>query len=82
MKYRDSHDIRAAILGACDLQVGTKFTKVMYKSFVSYVQMRNLVHRFEKTGLLRIEKDQLFLTPKGKQVLDIIRELKELVKID
>lgn len=78
--YRDSYEIRAAILSACDLEVGTKFTKVMYKSYVAYIQVRDLVYKCEKLGLLEVKNGLLFLTPKGKEVIDITRELKEMIK--
>ena len=54
MKYRSRTDIVGLILEAANGGGATK-TKIMYKAFLSYVQLKEYLAVLEKNGLLEYE---------------------------
>jgi predicted transcriptional regulator len=82
MKYRSRTDITAQILEAANGSA-TK-TKIMYKAFLSYAQLKEYLTVLIENGLLQyIEGEQMYkTTEKGNRFLKIYNQIGEYVAAD
>jgi predicted transcriptional regulator len=81
MKYRSRTDITAQILEAAN--GGVTKTKIMYKAFLSYAQLKEYLAVLIENGLLEyIEGEQIYrTTEKGNRFLKIYNQIGEITKI-
>jgi predicted transcriptional regulator len=79
MKYRNRTDIAALILDAAD--GGAAKTKIMYRAFLSYAQLKEYLGVLLENGLLRFQEgEQLFkTTEKGMRFLELYNQVGELI---
>jgi predicted transcriptional regulator len=77
MKYRSRSDIIALILEAAN--GGTTKTKIMYKSYLSFAQLRDYLAMLTGQGLVEYDElDHIFkTTTKGLQVLQLQNQINE-----
>jgi predicted transcriptional regulator len=82
MKYRSRTDITAQILEAAN--GGVTKTKIMYKAFLSYAQLKEYLTVLIENGLLEyIEGEQIYrTTEKGNRFLTIYNQIGEYVAAD
>ncbi len=82
MKYRSRTDITAQILEAAN--GGVTKTKIMYKAFLSYAQLKEYLAVLIENGLLEyIEGEQIYrTTEKGNRFLKIDNQIGEYVAAD
>ena len=82
MKYRSRTDIVGLILEAAN--GGATKTKIMYKAFLSFSQLREYLGVLQKNGLIEYEDGMRAYrtTEKGIQFLEIQNRMDELVSID
>jgi predicted transcriptional regulator len=83
MKYRNKIDIFASILALAS-EKGVRLTKLMYLTYTSYAQIKNLLKLLIDNGMLEYDKDGRIYkrTKKGCQFLEVYRQMQELVKTD
>ena len=83
MRYRSRSDIAEMILKAANGSGATK-TKIMYKAFLSYVQLKEYLTVLEKNGLLEYEDGMRSYrtTEKGIRLLRIYNQVDELVALN
>ena len=81
MKYRSRTDIVALILEAAN--GGATKTKIMYKAFLSYAQLKEyLTVLLEKDVLEYDDETQLFrTTEKGLRLLQMYNQFDEMISI-
>jgi predicted transcriptional regulator len=79
MKYRSRTDIVSEILEAA--QGGTSKTKIMYKAFLSYAQLKEYLAVLEENRLLEYDKGtETFKTSeKGVRFLKLYNQIGEMV---
>lgn len=79
MKYRSRTDIAAAILEIA--LEGSIKTKIMYKAFLSFPQLKEYLAVLEEKGLLEhIEIDREYrTTEKGKQFLKMYKDVGQMI---
>ena len=89
MKYRSRTGLIAVILSSARGEKGGEgapLTHIMYKSFLSYGQVKDLLKFLVEHGLLGSHKEndiKLYkMTKKGFQYLELYQRMEELVKID
>ena len=77
MKYRSRSDIVGLILEAAN--GGATKTKIMYKSYLSFAQLRDYLATLTEQGLIEYEEiGHLFkTTSKGLRVLQLQNEINE-----
>jgi len=82
MKYRSRTDMTAQILEAAN--GGVTKTKIMYKAFLSYAQLKEYLAVLIENGLLEyIEGEQIYrTTEKGNRFLKIYNQIGEYVAAD
>ena len=82
MKYRSRTDIVGLILDAANGGGATK-TKLMYKAFLSFGQLKEYLSMLLENGLIEREGTQLFkTTEKGIHVLQVYNQFGELMSIN
>lgn len=83
MKYRSRIDIFASILELAR-QDGVRLTKLMYLTFTSYKQIKQVLKLLIDNGMLEYNHRQRFYrtTKKGVRYLEVYREMEKLVKMD
>jgi predicted transcriptional regulator len=81
MKYRSRTDIVGLILEAAN--GGATKTKIMYKAFLSYAQLKEYLTVLLQNGLLEYEDEtQLFrTTEKGLRLLQMYNQFDEMMSI-
>lgn len=81
MKYRSRAEVIASILQAA--MGGTTKTKIMYRAFLSFAQLKEYLVILEENGLLKYNKEQMkfMTTSKGMKFLRIYEQLENLVDI-
>ena len=79
MKYRSRTDIAAAILEIA--LEGSIKTKIMYKAFLSFPQLKEYLSVLEEKGLLEhIATDREYrTTEKGKQFLKMYKDVGQMM---
>ena len=83
MKYRSRTDIVGLILEAANGGGATK-TKIMYKAFLSYAQLKEYLTVLLENGLLEYEEGRQFFrtTEKGVRLLQMYNQFDEMLSID
>ena len=81
MKYRSRSDIVGLILEAAN--GGATKTKIMYKAFLSYAQLKEYLTTLLENRLLDYEEGRQFLrtTEKGMRVLQMYNQFDEMISI-
>jgi predicted transcriptional regulator len=79
MKYRSRTEIASRILESAT--GGATKTKIMYKAFLSYAQLKEYLTVLEDNGLLAYDKGELVYrtTQKGLHFLDITNSLQGMM---
>jgi len=80
MKYRSRTEITVLILEAAN--GGATKTKIMYKSFLSYAQLKEYFTMLIENGLIEYEEKILNVyrtTEKGLRLLKIYNQIEEIV---
>ena len=80
MKYRSRTEITVLILEAAN--GGATKTKIMYKSFLSYAQLKEYFSMLIENALIEYEAGRLNMyrtTEKGLQLLKIYNQIEELI---
>jgi predicted transcriptional regulator len=79
MKYRSRTDIMTMVLESA--RTGATKTKIMYKAYLSYTQLKEYLHFLQESDLLTYEEGtQLYrVTEKGFKLLNISHNLNELI---
>jgi predicted transcriptional regulator len=80
MKYRNRAELASNILEAANGGGATK-TKIMYKAFLSYAQLKEYLAILIENGLLSREADNYKTTSKGIRFLQTTRELGSLLEV-
>ena len=81
MKYRSRSDIVGLLLDAANGGRATK-TKLMYKAYLSFIQLREYLALLIENGLIEYEGDQTYrTTEKGMRVLHLQNQMDEVVPI-
>ena len=83
MKYRSRTDIVGLILEAANGGGATK-TKIMYKAFLSYAQLKEYLTVLLENALLEYEEGRQFLrtTEKGIRFLQMYNQFDEMLFIE
>jgi predicted transcriptional regulator len=78
MKFRNKTDIMAEILKAAN--GGSTRTKLMYKAFLRYEQLREYLAVLNENGLLTLDEVSMTFrtTPKGYEFVDAYKRLNEI----
>ena len=81
MRYRSRTDIISEILDAANGNNASK-TKLMYKAFLSFVQMKEYLTILTESGLLRYDSNThtFKTTEKGLRFLEAYNELDGMIK--
>ena len=79
MKYRSRAEIVSTILDS--VSAGATKTKIMYKAYLSYTQLKEYLAFMEDKELLTYEEGtQLFrITEKGRKVMHLYEEIGDIV---
>jgi predicted transcriptional regulator len=79
MKYRSRTDIVGLILEAANGGGATK-TKIMYKAFLSFAQLREYLTMLQDNGLIEYEggRQAYRTTEKGMKLLEVYGKMQEL----
>jgi predicted transcriptional regulator len=79
MKYRSRTEIVGLILEAANGGRATK-TKIMYKAFLSFAQLREYLMTLQDNGLIEYEggTQTYRTTEKGMKLLDVYEKMSEL----
>src|ERR671939_840360 len=82
MKYRSRTDIVGLILEAANGGGATK-TRIMYKAFLSYAQLKEYLTVLLENGLLEYEEERQFYrtTEKGLRLLQMHNKCDEMMSI-
>jgi len=76
MKYRSRTDITGLILEAAN--GGANKTKIMYKAFLSFAQLKEYLAMLTQNGLISYEDSQKYrTTEKGLRMLQIYNQINE-----
>ena len=82
MKYRSRSDIVGLLLNAANGGGATK-TKLMYKAYLSFNQLREYLTLLVENGLIEYEVGQTYrTTDKGMRVLHLQNEMDEVAPIN
>jgi predicted transcriptional regulator len=80
MKYRSRTELASSILEAANGGGATK-TKIMYKAFLSYAQLKDYLAMLIENSLLSREGDIYKTTSKGIGFLQTTRQLSDLLEV-
>jgi len=82
MKYRSRTDIVGSILKSANGGRANK-TKIMYKAFLSFEQLKEYLTVLQEKGLIEYEEDQKTYrtTTKGIRLLQLVNNMEELTPI-
>ena len=81
MKYRSRTDIVGSILKAANGGRANK-TKIMYKAFLSFEQLKEYLIVLQEKGLIEYEGQKTYrTTTKGMRLLQIVNNMEELTPI-
>ena len=81
MKYRSRTELASSILEAANGGDGATKTKIMYKAFLSYAQLKEYIAILIENSLLSREGDNYKTTSKGIRFLQTTRELGSLLEV-
>ncbi len=79
MKYRSRTEIISMILES--VTIGTTKTKIMYKAYLSYTQLKEYLALLEGSGMIGYENGtQVYrITDKGRKFLKLSTEIGDMV---
>jgi predicted transcriptional regulator len=79
MKYRSRTEIVSMILDSASS--GSTKTKIMYKAYLSYTQLKEYLSYMEQGELIKYEEGtQLYrITDKGRKLMHLYEEIGEMV---
>lgn len=79
MKYRSRTEIIAMILDS--VTIGTTKTKIMYRAYLSYTQLKEYLSLLEGSGMIAYENGtQVYkITDKGRKFLKLSVEIDDMV---
>ncbi|MDE1816919.1 MAG: DUF4364 family protein [Thaumarchaeota archaeon] len=79
MKYRSRTEIISMILES--VTIGTTKTKIMYKAYLSYTQLKEYLTLLEGSGMIGYENGaQIYrITDKGRKFLKLSTEIGDMV---
>ncbi len=79
MKYRSRTEIVSMILDS--VSSGTTKTKIMYKAYLSYTQLKEYLSYMEQNDLVKYEEGtQLYkITDKGRKLMHLYEEIGDMV---
>jgi predicted transcriptional regulator len=79
MKYRSRTEIVSLILDS--VREGATKTKIMYKAYLSYTQLKEYLAYMGESGLIRYEEGtQVYrITEKGMKVMHLYEEIGDMV---
>ncbi len=83
-RVRDRYDIYTDILEECyknDVS-GIKSISLMYRTLISYQQLTEISTFFIEKGLIYKKDGNFFITEKGINAINILRELNKMIVID
>jgi predicted transcriptional regulator len=82
MKYRGRTDIVGSILKSANGGRANK-TKIMYKAFLSFEQLKEYLTVLQEKGLIEYEEEQKTYrtTTKGIRLLQLVNNMEELTPI-
>jgi predicted transcriptional regulator len=84
MKYRSRSEIVRSILEAANASEGTSRTRLMYKSYLSFNQLKEYLGSLQENGLIDYEigKRCYRITHKGTRLLQLQNKMEEVAPID
>ncbi|HYV52435.1 MAG: winged helix-turn-helix domain-containing protein [Candidatus Nitrosopolaris sp.] len=84
MKYRSRSEIVRSILDAANATEGTSRTRLMYKSYLSFNQLKEYLGTLQENGLIDYEigKRCYKITQKGTRLLQLQNKMEEIAPID
>lgn len=84
MKYRSRSEIVRSILDAANATEGTSRTRLMYKSYLSFNQLKEYLGTLHENGLIDYEigKRCYKITQKGIRLLELQNKMEEIAPID
>lgn len=79
MKYRSRNEIVSMILDS--VSSGATKTKIMYKAYLSYTQLKEYLSYLEQGEIIKYEEGtQLYrITEKGRKLMHLYEEIGEMV---
>ena len=79
MKYRSRTEIVSMILDS--VSSGATKTKIMYKAYLSYTQLKEYLSYMESNDLIKYEEGaQLYrITEKGRKLMQLYEEIGDMV---
>ena len=75
-RKRDKYDIMADILSACK-EDGVNKTRLMYAAGITYEVAKKYLPELESKGYIEKRDNLYYLTPKGKEALLVLQQIKE-----
>lgn len=83
MKYRSRTEIVRSILEAASASGGTNRTKLMYKSYLAYGQLKEHLKTLEQNFLIDYEaRGRCYrITQKGTELLQLLNKMEEFTPI-
>jgi len=84
MKYRSRSEIVRSILEAAYAGEGASKTRLMYKSYLSYNQLKEYLTLLQENGLIDYEtgRHSYRITIKGIQLLQLQNKMEEMIPIN
>ena len=84
MKYRSRSEIVRMILEAANVRQGTSRTRLMYKSYLAYNQLKDYLKALQDNGLIDYEVGirSYRITEKGVKLLELQNKMKELTPLN
>lgn len=79
MKYRSRNEIISMILDS--VNTGATKTKIMYKAYLSYTQLKEYLTYMEQNLLIKYEEGtQLYrITEKGRKLMHLCEEIGDMI---
>jgi predicted transcriptional regulator len=83
MKYRSRSEIVRSILEAAKVGEGIGRTKLMYKSYLAYNQLKEYLETLQEKGLIDYDVEKRFYrtTEKGIRLSELQNKLEEIAPI-
>jgi predicted transcriptional regulator len=83
MKYRSRSEIVRSILEAAKVGGGISKTKLMYKSYLAYNQLKEYLETLQEKGLIDYDVEKRFYrtTQKGIRLSELQNKLEEIAPI-
>jgi predicted transcriptional regulator len=84
MKYRSRSEIVSSILQAANAGEGASKTRLMYKSYLSYNQLKEYLALLQENSLIDYEtgRHSYRITQKGIRLLQLQNKVEEMIPIN